>query len=109
MYLKSHSRREMPIDVTMEEPRAWVIGAEPERNIISRSTDVHSVASDGISIVVRRTACNTNDVKGVTVEMEWVLVGVSTFSKNIPIDKGLVPTLSPPGIETSTVEFLGRV
>ena len=80
MYYESHSRRKMPINVTMEEPRARIVSAEPERDIISRSTDVHSVASNRVCIVVRRTACNTNDVKGVTVEMEWVLVDMSCLA-----------------------------
>ena len=80
MYYESHSRRKMPINVTMEEPRARIVSAEPERDIITRSTDVHSVAPNRVCIVVRRTACNTDDVKGVTVEMEWMLVDVSMFS-----------------------------
>ena len=61
------SRFEMPVNVAMKEPRSGVVRVETECNIVACGTDIDSVATDGICVVVCRTAGNADDIEGVTV------------------------------------------
>ena len=64
----------MPIDVAVEEPRARVVRVESERHIVACLSNVDNITSHWVGVVVSRAACDTDDVKGVTMEMEWMLV-----------------------------------
>lgn len=56
----------MPINVAMQEPRARVIGKEPNGDlVVCRRPDVDDVAPDGIVPVVRRVAGATDDGEGM--------------------------------------------
>ena len=57
------SRFEMPVNVAMKEPRSGVVRVETECNIVACSTDIDSVATDGICVVVCRTASDSYDIK----------------------------------------------
>ena len=49
-----HERSQVPINVAVEEPRARVVGEEPDCDTISGLADVHDVADDRVFKVVRR-------------------------------------------------------
>ena len=46
----------MPVDVAVEEPRARVVGEEPDRDVVAQVADAHDVADDGVYKVVRGVA-----------------------------------------------------
>ena len=70
----------MPIDVAVEEPWARVVRVESERHIVACLSNVDDITPDWVGVVVSRAACDTDDVKGVTMEMEWMLGGVFIIS-----------------------------
>jgi len=47
-----HERAQVPVNVAMEEPRARVVGVEPDRDIVAGIADAHDVADDGVHKVV---------------------------------------------------------
>lgn len=55
----------MPVDVTMKKPRAWIVGAEAERNVILSTTNVQDITPYWIRVVVRRAPRCPYDVKCV--------------------------------------------
>ena len=63
----------MPVNVTVEEPRARIVRLEPDRDIIASSSDAHNVTDDGVIIVVGRVARAANDVERVAVQVDGVL------------------------------------
>ena len=63
----------MPVNVTVEEPRARVVRLEPNRDIIARIPDAHNVTDDGVIIVIGRVARATDNVECVTVQVDGVL------------------------------------
>ena len=65
---------QVPIDMAVEEPRARVVSYEPERNIIGRAASAYDVAHNGIVEVVRRVACATDDVEGMSMQVDRVLL-----------------------------------
>ena len=44
----NHERGQMPIDVTVEEPRARVVSEEADRDIITRIAHAHDVADNEV-------------------------------------------------------------
>ena len=50
---KDHSKPDlqMPINVTVEEPRTGVVGAETDGDVVGRGTDVDDVTDDGVDVV----------------------------------------------------------
>ena len=64
----------MPVDVAMEEPRAWVVCIETESHVVAGLANIDNITPDWVGVVVRRAACDTDDVKGVAVKVERVLV-----------------------------------
>ena len=77
----------MPVNVAVEEPRAWVVCIETERHVVTCLANVDNITPDGVGIVVRRAACDTDDVKGVTMKMERMLVGVyNQLSAEVMLD-----------------------
>ncbi len=65
---------QVPIDVTVEEPRARVVSEEPDRDVISATAHAHDVADDRIVEVVRRVSGTADDMKGVPVQVHRVLM-----------------------------------
>jgi hypothetical protein len=65
------------MNVPVHDPWAWVIGLEPNSDIVRSVPDVDDVALDGVSVVVGGTSGTANDAEGVAVEMDRVLEGVS--------------------------------
>lgn len=66
MKTKYDIRIQVPVDVTVEEPRARVVGEEPNRYDISRTgTSAHDIANDRVVEVVGRVSSAPDDVEGV--------------------------------------------
>ena len=61
------TRLEVEVDVAVEEPRARVVGAEADRDVVvvGRSARRDDIAPDGVLVVVGRRACRANDREGV--------------------------------------------
>ena len=55
----------MPIDMTVEEPRTGVVGAETDGDVVGRGTDVDDVPDDGVDVVGLGLACAADDVEVV--------------------------------------------
>jgi hypothetical protein len=64
----------VPIDVAVKEPRTRVVSLEPDRDIIIRAAETYDVAYDGVVIVVRRVACAADDVEGMSMQVDRVLI-----------------------------------
>ena len=64
----------MPVNMAMEEPRAWVVCVETECHVVAGLADVDNITPDWVGVVVCRATCDTDDVKGVAVKVERVLV-----------------------------------
>ena len=46
-------RGKMPVDVAVEEPRAWIVGVEADGRLVAGSrANVDDIATDGIGIVI---------------------------------------------------------
>lgn len=57
----------------VQDPRARVVGSEPDSNIIASYTHCDDVALDGVHVVIGITACTPDDVEDVAVKVERVL------------------------------------
>jgi hypothetical protein len=62
-----HSRLKMEVDVAVEEPRAGIVCAEADRDVVSRRANVNHVALRRVVIIVGRLASTTDDIEGVAV------------------------------------------
>lgn len=93
----------------MQNPRAIVVGSESEGNVITRNATVHNVALHWVVVVVGVAAGATDDVKGVSVQMDRVLETsmIQIWSENAKsayvILKLTGEPAAPPGKEISTV------
>jgi hypothetical protein len=57
---------QVPVDVTVEEPGARVVGEEPNRYDVVRSgTSAHNITNDRVIEVVGRVSSAPNHVEGV--------------------------------------------
>ena len=63
----------MPVDVTMHDPRASVVGAEADSDVVSSCTNADDIALDGVDEVIAAATSATDDTKRVTVQVDWVL------------------------------------
>ena len=63
----------MPINVAMQEPRARIVSHETDRYVVPNIPSGHYIAPYGVDVVVLIAPCTANDIKGVSVQMEWVL------------------------------------
>jgi hypothetical protein len=64
---------QVPINVTVEEPRARIVREESDRHIVTGGADAHHVADDRIVKVVSRVSSTAHDVEGVSVQVNRVL------------------------------------
>ena len=73
---KDHSEADlqMPIDMTVEEPRTGVVGAETDGDVVGRGTDVDDVPDDGVDVVGLGLARAADDVEVVLLgEGGWLV------------------------------------
>ena len=63
----------MPIDVTVEEPRARIVSEESDCDIISCFPDAHDIADDGVFKVINLALGAADDMEGVSVQVNRVL------------------------------------
>ena len=63
----------MPVNMTVQEPRSWIVGGEAERDIVVTTPYAHNIPTDGVLKVVFITARNAYDVEIVSVKMERML------------------------------------
>ena len=64
---------QVPVNVTVEEPRAGVVRLEPDRDIIASISDTHNVTNDGVIIIVGLVARATDNMERVAVQVHGVL------------------------------------
>lgn len=69
----SKTTLKMPVNVAMEEPRAWVVRFETEGDVVARSTNIHRVAADGVDEIVLGTTSDAYNIKGMAVQVEGVV------------------------------------
>jgi hypothetical protein len=60
--------------MTVEEPRAGVVGEESDRDIVAHVANAHDVTDDGVHKVVRRVSGTADYGKRMSVEVNGVLV-----------------------------------
>ena len=62
----------MEVEVAVEEPRARVVGREPDRDVIARRAGANNIALRGVDVVVVGGAGGADDMEDVAVEVEGV-------------------------------------
>ena len=63
----------MPVNVTVEEPRAGIVGEETNRDIIPSSTNTHDIPNNRVIKVVGRVTSAADDMKVVAMQMNRML------------------------------------
>lgn len=69
----SQTAFQVPVDMTMYEPRSRIVSDEAERNIVSAFSDVDYIAADWILEVIFIASSDTNDIECMPVQVNWVL------------------------------------
>jgi len=64
----------VPVDVTVEEPRAGVVGKETNRDNIASVTNTHDIPYDRVVKVVGRITSATDHMEVVPVQMNRMLL-----------------------------------
>lgn len=67
-------------DSPMEKPGPCVICGKPEGNIVSGTTDVDDITTDGVDIVGSGTSDASNDAESMSVQMHRMLRQASYVS-----------------------------
>lgn len=65
----------MPINVTMEEPRAWIVCYEANGDIIGSGTDTNRIPSDRVCKVVSRAAGDSDNIKCMLTKSYALAIG----------------------------------
>ena len=99
---------QVPINVTVEEPRARVVRLEPDRDIIAISSDAHNVTDDWVNIVVGVVARAADNVECVAVQVDGVLQTNYAAVRSRLLDLENLhrltgPPRTPAGMEISTL------
>lgn len=68
----------MPVNVTVEEPRARVIGKEANRDFIPSGTYTHHIPDNRIIKVVGCVPSAADHMEVVSVQMNWMLLREAT-------------------------------
>ena len=63
----------MPVDMAMEEPRARIIGKEPNRDVITPLTSAGNVPANGINEVILCFSSWLYNIESMPVKMERML------------------------------------
>jgi hypothetical protein len=108
---KTNSLYQVPINVTVKEPRSRVVSKEPNRDIISRFTNAHDVADHRVIKVVRRAISAADNMERVSVQVDRMLVHhncqhPSDESASPPALTG--PPRAPAGMVISTLLLASR-
>lgn len=74
---------------------------------VSCIANTDDVTPNRVGVVVCRAASHTDNIEVMSVQMEGVLGKEALRQMNMLASRKL--TFNPPGMETSTVEFFGRV
>lgn len=101
-------RLEMPVNMTMQDPRTGVVRNEADRNVVRGGSDVDNVAADRVDVVILAGAGDAHDVEGVPVEMHGVLLYTRLVERFV-LDLLEALTGKPPGSESSMTLFPGRL
>jgi len=72
---------QMPVNVTMQEPRSWVVGEESECSV-STINGVH-ITTKWVHEVEVHIVGWEDDIEGMTVQMEWM----ATITRNSHLDQ----------------------
>jgi len=67
---ESETKVKMPVNVTMQEPRTWVIGFEANGNVIAWTANADYIPNDGIVVVVIRAVRTADNGEIMAVKME---------------------------------------
>jgi hypothetical protein len=67
---------QVPIDVTVQEPRSRVVSEESDRHIIPQSSHAHDIADHRVVIVVSRISSAADYVEVVPVQVDRMLAQV---------------------------------
>ena len=65
----------MPINMAMHDPRASVIGSEPDGDVVACDSETDNVALNGVGEVVGAAAGTADDAEGMAMQMDRVLQG----------------------------------
>lgn len=83
-------RIQMPVNMTMQEPRTRIVCLKSECDIVSTSANAHNVSANWICIVVRGTSRNPHNIESVSMKMEGMLWSVNhLFSADMSVLKNL--------------------
>ena len=65
----------MPINMTMQKPRACIVSSELNCHVIilSGESRIDGVSSDGIVIIIICAPCDSYYIKDMSMQMEWML------------------------------------
>ena len=63
----------MPVNVAVEEPGADIVGEEADRDIVLVHAGAHDVADYGVDEIVRVVSAATDDVEGLSVQVDRML------------------------------------
>ncbi len=58
----------------MQEPRARAVSDEPNRDVVTIAAHAYDIADDWVDIVVCRDPPTANDMEGMPMHMNWVLI-----------------------------------
>ena len=74
-----HERVQVPINVTVEKPRARVVREEPDRDIITSVANAYDIAEDRIIIVVRTVTSAAYNSEGMSMQVNGMLFEEGSF------------------------------
>jgi hypothetical protein len=69
-----YERVQVPINVTVEEPRAGVVSEEPDCHIVASVADAHDVANDRVFEIVRRITSTAHYGERVSMQVNRMLL-----------------------------------
>jgi hypothetical protein len=69
------TKDEMPINMAMHDPRASIIGTEPDGDVVACTSEADNIALNGVGEVVGAAAGTPDDAEGMAVQVNGVLRG----------------------------------
>jgi hypothetical protein len=80
---RKYEHDQVPINVAVEEPRAWVVGEEPDRDIIiiTYFTDAHDIAEDRVHEIVRGVTGAAYNGERMSMQMDGMLLGERSLAR----------------------------
>lgn len=71
------SRIQMPVNMTMQEPRTRIVCLKSECDVVSTSANAHNVSANWIFVVVCGASRNPHNIESVSMKMEGMLWSVN--------------------------------